>query len=453
MGFCTECGGQLGLGQYYCPMCGKRVPGDAVRVSPFITDDSAHRVCKATFTRKNPLMAGRVLTAMAFILLTVLAVFYAAGSYLTSRNHLAARIERAIKDGDAKELERHLYSSDGELKIDEESAKAVLKLINRSENFKDELIDSLRKGRDYKCFSIIETGRRLVILKKYMLKVEPQYLKITSNCEDAEVDLDGRDIGRNWRTGISESYGPFAPGIYNLDIIMNNQYGNSKITKEIELSSGETSIYGELGLKYIKLVSPINGLKLVYNGKELDTQFNKGENTIGPFPRDSEGKLVFYKDYPWGRLQSAEYDLKNMYYNIGLNNFQIRDSGNTGTMSEDLKAFLESFYSAVSTFDDRRLVNATDNCRSSFMGDYHRGINQKCVFQRCYMSSEGVTVETNTEGEDSFAVTVKTEYQIQEAADKDIFRLHISYDKEGQKWLVDDFEYLQSFDGEFTEIQ
>lgn len=403
--------------------------------------------------RKKMGTAAKIIIAFIILLLLGSAGFYGYGSYVTSKQYVANKIEKAITEKDTNKLLEYMKFSDGGLTIDESNVKAVLNLINSSASYKTNLIENLKEGKSFECFSMVDNGKKLLLFKNYVMEVEPQFINVSANYENVDVKLDGKSVGKTLKDGKIKKFGPFAPGIYKLELVMTNEFGTSTVKETAELKDGEFSYYGDFQLKTAYAYFDIDKMKVSVDGKALERELTRDNNEIGPFPADSAAKLAFFKQYPWGKLQSREYTLDEMYNNGYITEFDMRNSEFRTSVLPTLKPFIESYYVAKSTLDAEKFVNASENCKNEFKNSLFFATQANYSLVKAYLNVDEVYVRTDSSGRDIFEIYVAADYKYEGYDYKGSFTLDMYFDDAQGKWVVDNFSTYGSTDGELVELQ
>ncbi|WP_139906216.1 TcaA 3rd/4th domain-containing protein [Clostridium thermarum] len=484
MKFCGNCGQQLQEGQRFCQRCGKNlmVVDNNGQVPLSVEPQSVHTdnlgdtqnvPVENTYNyQQNPVSFGGPVPAMnvtkikaprkpmglglkiaiSAIILILLGggAFFGIGRYITSEGQVVKKIEKAINENDAKELIKYLYSSEEDMKIDEASTEILLKYINKDEYFKEELIEKLSQGRKFENFSMTENGRTLLVFKKYVMEVEPQYLKLSSNYEGVNIKLNGVSIGKSQKDGVVKKYGPFIPGSYKLEFVYENEFGSSVIEEKVELTNNEFSYYADFNLKTVYCYASTDSLKVSVDGMETNMEIGLEGSEIGPFPDDNNRTIVFSKKYPWGNLVSIDYNSDDMFYDFFIEEFKIKDSDFIKSAAPYIKDFIVSYYTAKSSLNKDLLVNATDNCKYEFERNNYWDIPEDYIFNKAYINGEALYVyKDNNTGRDMFTIYVGAEYTFIDYDNRDILTLNMYYDEATGKWMIDSYNtygYLDNVD-------
>lgn len=439
MKFCTNCGQQLEEGQKFCTKCGKSLMLQNTNVQ----------------APRKPIALGiKILIVSVLSIILGGGTAYGIGSYFTSEAQIVKNIEKAISSSDAKSLAQYLYSTEKDMKINEVSAAALIKFINEESSYKEDLIKSLKEGRSYDSFSMIENGRSLLVFKKYMLELEPQYLKLSSNYEGVNIKLNGQTIGKSLKDGSVKKFGPFMPGKYKLEFTFENEFGASMLEEEVKFEDGEFSFYAEFDLTILSVASYVKGLKLSVDGRETKTEINGNYTEIGPLPKGKRSILVFSKAYPWGKLESIEYNSNDMYSSNYIESFKMKDSDFAKSVVTDIKSFVQSYYAAKSTVDKEKLVNASEDCKNQFAKNHYWATAANYAFKKAYMDVEPLRVETDSyNGRDLFTVYVGSDYSYEGYDYNDSFTLSLYYDDINKRWIVSGYSTYGNLSGDLIYLQ
>ncbi|MDP4090771.1 MAG: zinc-ribbon domain-containing protein [Bacillota bacterium] len=394
----------------------------------------------------------KIIILSVFILLAALAGFIGTGTYITGKSYALNKIEKAIMNKDSKELSKYLYSTDDSLKIDEEGAAALIKLLNQSPGYRTAFIQNLKKEDSFENFSMVKNMRTLLVFKSYSLEVPGQYITLSSNYKDVEFKLNNKSIGKEDKENTEKKFGPFLPGIYQLNFTLANEFGTSTIDKEVTLSGGKVKEAGSFNLTVVTPSFDIEGLKLVVDGKEKDTVLKKSGNKIGPFPKDSTSTIQFVKKYPWGELKTKEYKATDLQYGGYIGTFETGDTDLIKSMAPDIRDFMESYYAAKSALDSGKLVNASDEYKKSFKDSIYWYTAEQYTFQKAYTTSKGGSYTGATsDGKPLFYVPITSFYQYQADNRAEGLAVYVYYDETTSKWTVNSLSYnYYSGNGEVT---
>lgn len=406
---------------------------------------------------KKPMSKGaKIAILIVSVLILLGAVGFGVGLSITSEKHVVKNIKEAIEKKDSKQLAKYLYFSEGDIEIEEADVASLIEYINKNQGFKNELFKKLDDGRKYSGFEVVDNGKTMLVFKKYVLKLEPQYLELESNFENVEVKLDGKSIGKINEMFKTKKFGPFFPREYKLEYLYEYEGETVQLEKNVQLFNGKYKDKGYFDIHFVTVESEVDNMKYFLDGTEKSKEIVIGTNKLGPFSFVEESTLVFSKDYSWGKINSKEYSTFD--YSIYIEDFELKDSDFIKSAAPTIKEFVQSYYAAKSSQDSGKLVNATDNCKAVFNDEYFftsyqytfKGVSVDLEEGLEVFTDEGLKTDvfkvkvaaefTKNDGDTGTDTGENTEGTVEDNSTKEAINLQLIYDEANKKWMVNAYD-------------
>ena len=308
---------------------------------------------------KNYKYIQRINKKKIIIPLCVILVFFL-GNFIGDATHkedvFIKNIERALERGKTGTILKAI-KVEGDIELTKNDIKPLIKFYKEDSARVKTLIDSLRRGNGaYSLKLCIDEGK---IFNKYYLELELQDMKLTSNFQGSNVLVNGVDKGTIGEDG-SIVVNNMVPGVYNIEIEKESDYGNIKEKSEITLlSNNNFDIPLEANL--VTIDSNFNYGIVYINGKSSNIMV-KDFIDIGPFNQNDSIKFMVKADTPWGTLSSDEYTLKEypiIELNIDLKNNKIIDE-----INDTVNRFYFSVFKALNSENKSDVVSATEDVKN-----------------------------------------------------------------------------------------
>ena len=292
--------------------------------------------------------------------LCIVAIFFL-GSFVGDATHredvFIKKIERALEKGKTGTI-LSLIKVHENIELTKSDIKPLIEFYKDDSSRVKTLIEALRKGGSaYSLKLCIDEGN---IFDKYYLELELQDMEISSNFQGSYVYVNGIDKGTIGEDGSLE-VSNMVPGVYNIEIEKECDYGNIKEKTEITLVDSSNF---DIPLK-ANLVTVNSNFQegIVYiNGKSSNIKV-KDFIEIGPFHENNATTLMVKADTPWGTLSSNEFTIGS--YPIIELNIDLKNSKVVDEINDIVNRFYFSVFKALNSENKGDIVNATESVKDN----------------------------------------------------------------------------------------
>jgi len=340
--FCLECGQQLNEDDIVCTNCGTKLPQETV--TP-----------KQPLSKKQKVLYG-IITGIAVLLIG----FTIWGKAHFSEETTSKRFVEALSTSDTKELQSIVVRENGKA-INKQEAKAMLKLAE------------LEGGSAVESLSaILQHGKWLGLFKIYKVQVIDQYAYYEGPLKGLSFTFNSADIKEESRNKESVSYGPLAPGIYEVDVTFEGTYGKGSSKSELHAysPSGEVSwINVELPLGNV-IFEVANyssevmlNARILINDEEITVDEYGETEAIGPILFDGTQHAKLVVQYPWGEVTTEEMTIESEYQQIEA---AILSKDEAKIVLDTLKQYGEEYIEAKTKRSTSLFTTTTKSFNESF---------------------------------------------------------------------------------------
>jgi len=492
MKFCTKCGEKIEEGNKFCMKCGQSVskqveppentPPKPEVISEVINQPSGGLAIKLPNLKLNKTQKTMVIAvAIVFVLIIV---FYKVGESFTSRDKVVSKFNQAIATNNSSKLAKYIVSSNPKLKVDAKSMDALLKYIDKTPSYGNEIIKSINnqsremalspilnaKSTDInsdELFTLEKQGKTWLFYDKYVFDLKPVYINLYTNYKDTQIFLDDKLVCTANQDDYVKEIGPYTPGLYKMRATLKGEYISLEqsvemdLIKDIDLSDANQRIKEQelyLDGYEVTVDSNYEDAKLFANGKDTGLLVKDAKN-FGPVSKDSSVKLHAQMDFPWGTVKSGEVPVDGSS-GIYLEMNAVNDSLKTSVMEtvnsackERVEAFKSRAITKVTSSSGNALGKITTSVESlidnktSYTGTLTKNIFDLDSFQTYQMDNRyyaqvSASETSNCSYYDEGGPVPET--VIIETAMKYI----LIYDESLKKWLVDDMNTDYDFSAE-----
>lgn len=469
MKFCKECGHELKEAAQFCNECGTPILSNATRKDlhqPNKQETSISKPAKAPMSKKKKSL---IISVIAIVILLIGA--YKIGAMLTSKDRLVNKFQDALVKKDDKAVIKLLSSNDKQLKINEDSVKGFMSYLKKNpdevngiiKNLKEQssFIDSIKnKKADLinrymnsmpEGLINLEKDGKILFYDKYKLNIEPLYLSISTNYKNTDIYVDGKKVGRANTADFEKTYGPFVPGLHNVEAKLKTNFVELAYKNQISVEDGnkqsiDLSLNGEnviVNTEFSEEQSiPLSG-KLFINGKDVGIDpFETPE--FGPVLIDGSMTVAVEAEFPWGKMKSKDVVIDSDSVDVNLSNNEDFQNNIMETVVQNNRDTLAAYTSG----DVTKMLSATQELKSSLTdsinyakedGELFKGQYIGTTFDldsfRLYTSDDkwmlDVTMKTNLNS-DTYYKDEKPELEDNEQTSD----VTLVYDDTSKKWLV-----------------
>ncbi|MGL4774654.1 MAG: TcaA 3rd/4th domain-containing protein [Clostridium sp.] len=307
----------------------------------------------------NPFFSKRKIS----IAISILAIFmlggYFVGNVKTTESQLYRRLESSLKNGKERAL-REIIRVNGK-EVDKGKLKPLVDYYEGNSEKVNLLMKEL-KGDGKSTHMEIKNESGLlgssyyVELKVYNLRVDSNYKEGTIYINDTEQISAGNTL-----RGL-------VPGVYTIRGVIEGEFGQIEETQNVVV---ERDAVTTLNYKAsdVTINSPFGDAIVFINGEKTDYTVDEFKD-IGPITQDGTVKAHIEKDFPWGKIKSEEYtikDISNIKIDMEISNdVLIKDVTNV------VNGFYESVFSALNEEEKDLITNATSEAVNKVYGIMER---------------------------------------------------------------------------------
>ncbi|WP_158630150.1 zinc ribbon domain-containing protein [Cohnella sp. AR92] len=408
-----------------------------------------------------------LIASAALLVILLLAGGYKFEQYRLSEGRVLDKLEKALDKKDGAALASLLTSENAQLKLDADKTRGFLAYLDAYPSAAHELMSELRKQSfrldndddDYsndEAVIRLEKSKKYVLFQEYKLVVEPVFIRLGSNYKDVSLFIDGQEVFKTTRENEHKEFGPYLPGLYDLEAKMATGFVDLSAKQEAEIWYGNKQYEASLDLQ-AERVEVLTGLeqsglqgKLLINGQ--DTGLNPFETTsFGPVTTDGSMNLSVEAEFPWGTIRSNEMAIASTSVELNLAD------------SEDLqKALIErvaqyetEWLDGLTSKDSSKLTTGTAKLRAElqssigYMGqsDYiamwkYTGAQYDLDSFRLQKSEDGQWMASLT----LIARFLSGQYRVGDLPPQELYEdgqgqdVVLVYDETAKAWLVDSIQ-------------
>jgi len=352
--FCQECGHEAKISDKMCTNCGTKLiemeqPLPSTQQTPV----------KPQKEKKPMSKQQKIIFSVVGILAILLIGFSIWANMYFSKDSTENRFFKAVDDKDAAQLEQLLMHENGSVASKGE-VEAFLKL---ADDLKDDELKDL--------VSFKPEGKFIGIFQKYKAEAIDQYAYYDGPTDGLKMKFNNSDAkDKKDQDGIK--YGPLLPGIYTVNVSLDNDFGKSNTDLELELSNlhsdevwmdelpiGEASIYV---LNYDSDL--MSESYVLVNGKKVEIDEYGDSAYFGPIFLDGSQSAKIVANYPWGEVESEAFPIDSSYleFNASMVSTEELDS-----IKDTLLTFGEEMQNAKAQLSTDVFTTATDTLKEDFL--------------------------------------------------------------------------------------
>ncbi|WP_042143495.1 zinc ribbon domain-containing protein [Paucisalibacillus sp. EB02] len=458
--YCKECGGELAeSAKKFCKHCGASLEQD----SPVVRSETDVKQKE----RKKLTTKQKVIYGIVAAVVVLASGFFVWGKSYTSPEKTMERFIDALVEDDYEKLQKLVLVENKS--ITEEEAKAVVLLDNKDYGYIDLDFKTTKEFYEYNSLLDIEkNGKWLGVFDSYRISLEPQYIELYFPFEGVEVTFNGKEYKPSEQDGLMVVYGPFAPGVYDIDSNFKGDYTEVDSKDSISLVNGYSvhDINLEADYVFLQLDNytniPITNAYIEVNDQQVPFNEDFYIEGFGPVSLDGTTEVKPVIETEWGTINYDTIKLEESYHSIEVNSVPEQI---TTSVSDSILLYGEDYVKAHAAYDVALFTNITDRLGDIFTSnfDYYRDYEElfsgqldsvEIDFNNFYFNDEtSATVPAKFYFTADFydsGEKAETEERI------DHCYIELNYDKENKTWLInaceevwysDDFEATKTLEG------
>lgn len=422
--FCLECGQQLHGDDSVCTNCGTKLPQETVKP-------------KLPLSKKQKIRYG-IITAIAVLLIG----FTSWGKAHFSEETTSKRFVEALSTMDTKELQSLVVRENGK-GINKQEVKAMLKLTEAEGRSAVESLSAIQQH-----------GKWLGLFKMYKVQVIDQYAYYEGPLKGLSFTFNGVEIKEDSRNKESVSYGPLAPGIYDVDVTFEGTYGKGSSTSELYASSPSQE------LSWINVELPLGNVifevanyssevmvdaRILINDEEIAVNEYGETEAIGPILFDGTQHAKLIVQYPWGEVTTEEMMIESEYQEIEA---AILSKDEMKIVLDTLKQYGEEYIEAKAKRSTSIFTTTTKSFNESYMENIAKPLidNELFItgkFDQLDVDEDSVSVLDDPEQ----GITIDAEFSFMEdshslldtpSISESVYTCDVKliYDESEKKWFI-----------------
>lgn len=277
------------------------------------------------------IIKNKVLWLVIFAIIVILGLTFWLGKTYTSKEAQVSRIILAIKNNQESVLKDRILIKHHQFEPGNNSFKPMVNYYKKKpfelKKLKNQL---LGKSHDYNYnYDLVKKGHSLIFFPKYHLQVAPITPTIRSNVSEAQVKINGKNVGQTNRQQIYEAK-PMMPGLYHVSVSahLRNQLLNA--TKNFDWNNRAYE-EADLPLKISNfIIRGYPNATVLINGKKIGRLNQKGLFAVKGYPINSK-TLVQLK------LNSSNKSFTSRPYTV-----QMRNNGK----------YIQPEFNGIASFED-----------------------------------------------------------------------------------------------------
>jgi len=422
--FCLECGQQLNQDDSICTNCGTKLPQETV-------------IPKQPLSKKQKVLYG-IITGIAVLLIG----FTIWGKAHFSEETTSKRFVDALSTMDTKELQSIVVRENGKA-INKQEAKAMLKL---AEVEGGSAVESLS--------AILQHGKWLGLFKVYKVQVIDQYAYYEGPLKGLSFTFNGVEVKEESRKKESVSYGPLAPGIYEMDVTFEGTYGKGSSKSELYAysPSGELSwINVELPLGNVIFEVPnyssevMLDARILINDEEIAVDKYGETEAIGPILFDGTQHAKLVVQYPWGEVTTDDMTIESEYQEIEA---AILSTDEMKIVLDTLKQYGEEYIEAKA----KRSTSVFTTTTKSFIESYAENIVEPLIDNELFITGKFDQMDVDEDSvylldDSELGITIDAEFTFMEdshslldtpSISESVYTCDVKliYDESEKKWFI-----------------
>ena len=467
MNFCPNCGSELEKTKKFCVHCGtpiveeKEIQGSTNHVEKIeeieihevettseikekegIHSKKDRRVSKTEQRHipnksKKPLSKKKKIVwgLLAGLVICIIGFSIWAKSY-ESAESVHKRFETAIDKQDEKALTKLVVHEDGTSMKDFE-AKAFLQLVKR---------DGLKNIKSL--YTTVQKGKFIGIFDAHKIKVMNQFATYDV-MEGLHFTFNGVKLTEKITENETIVYGPFAPGVYQVEAIFTGKYGETSKKATITFADEEQNdTVMDIDLPISLVTFFVNNYEeldtdqayILINDEKLPLDEAGETKEIGPLLLEGDQKVKVVVTMPWGEVTSEPIVVTNPYMGIYAN--LLTDEQYKGVL-DVLKDFGEQYVQVLADKSTKPLTVANKAVKEDLTDEISNSDFYSGKLNTIKVDRQSIS----TNQSDKASILLYAEYGFEEAYHELTgkpellettrrWTIGLSYNEDKEKWIV-----------------
>lgn len=296
--YCVECGKEIQATHNVCIHCGTPVkPAETTKEA--ITASQPEKPPRKPLTKKQKWIG----TIIASIVVVIIGFSMWANHY-QSAEVVEKRFEKAVEEESNKTLKRLMIHEDGS-PISQFEAKAFIELIKQRGDI-----------MKYELTTVVQRGKFLGIYDAHKIEVIDQYA-IGYHTDGISYAFNDMDVDEYERTDNTITVGPLAPGVYHVEVTIENDFGEYESEGHVTLD--QVHDYNEINIDmpidevtfYVDNYHQLKDFKInIQIGDHTISINDNGEtDAVGPMKTDGSLEATIHVELPWGNVESDPIEI------------------------------------------------------------------------------------------------------------------------------------------------
>ena len=381
--FCKQCGHEAKISDKMCTNCGTKLveqqPQQTTLQTQFNTNVKPHRANK-----QMPKQL-KIIFSFALAFAVLLSGFTVWANLYFSKDSIEDRFFTALENKNSEQLENLLVHENGQFPSKGE-IEAFLKLAQ-----------DLKEDELKEFIAIRPAGKFIGIFQMYKVSAIEQFAYYDGLSDGIEMKFNQSEIqSKKQSDGIT--YGPLLPGIYTVNVSLDNHFGKSKTDIKLKLANplsdkilmdelpiGEASAFIMNYDKYL-----MSDSYLLVNDQKIKIDENGDSEKFGPIFLDGSQEVKVVVNFPWGTVESPAYKMDASYKDFSaafLSEEQLKKT------KDLLLTFGEQMQNAKAHLTTDVLTSATEILKEDFLSFEIAPLVQENIFYTGKLNK----VEINTD--------------------------------------------------------
>ncbi len=435
--FCQECGHEAKISDNVCTNCGTKLIKLEQPQQPALQTHTQAPV-KPQRAKKPMSKQQKIIISVVGTLAALLIGFSIWANIYFSKDSTESRFYKAVENQDVGQLEKLLMHENGAAATKSE-VEAFLKLADDLKD--DELKDFV---------SVKKEGKFIGIFQMHKVEAIDQYAYYYGPTDGLKMKFNQTEV-KDKKDSDGITYGPLLPGIYSVNVSLDNDFGKSNTDVELELANlnseevwmdelpiGEASVY--ISNYDSELMADSY---LLVNDQKVEIDEYGDSDYFGPIFLDGSQKAKVVGNYPWGEVESKAFPIDSSYIEVSAS---LVSDEELEKIKETLLTFGEEMQNAKAQLSTDVFTSATDILKEDFLNYEIDPLIQENIFYIGKLNKVDINADSMWFYDGLLGIHTMFDYSYafyganEEPPTLDDYELHsyvgLAYDETTQEWKV-----------------